>query len=109
MPENDGGPMTDEPSEDPHEVLIREIASDLRERGAYVAEVEATPNQNIVDLHWASLLAGRRLGVRTRVEVQRARSDHGSRLQVTVVCVDRLGQVVTRVTDAARSVAARRR
>ena len=101
--------MTVQPSDDPHEVLIREIASELRAHGAYVAEVEATPNQNIVDLHWASLLAGRRLGVRTRVEVQRASSGQGSRLQVTVVCVDRLGQVVTRVSDAARAVTVRRR
>lgn len=101
--------MTVEPSEDPHELLIEEIATDLRKRGEYVAEVEATPNQRIVDLHWASLLAGRRLGVRTRVDVQRPGSGQGSRLRVTVVCVDRLGQVVTRVSDAAHAVTVRRR
>jgi hypothetical protein len=101
--------MTVEPSDDPHEVLITKIASDLRERGEYVAEVAATPNQRIVDLHWASLLAGRRLGVRTRVDVQQSGSGQGgSRLRVTVVCVDRLGQVVTHVSEAARAVTARR-
>lgn len=102
--------MTVEPSDDPHEVLIAKIASDLRARGEYVAEVAATPNQRIVDLHWASLLAGRRLGVRTRVDVQQSGSGQGgTRLRVTVVCVDRLGQVVAQVSDAARAVAARRR
>lgn len=93
-----------ESPQDPRDDLVSEIADQLREHGEYVAEVDPRPNQRMVDLRWASLKAGRRLGRRTRMHVSRQASPKDPFVRVTVVCVDTFGHVVEAGRAAVRAI-----
>lgn len=55
--------------QDPQWALTLEIASKLWFLGSCTLEVVPSPFQQVVNVHWAALQAGRLLGVRTRVRV----------------------------------------
>ena len=92
------------PTGDDRDDLVREIAENLREHGAYVADVDPRPNQRLVDLRWASLRAGRRLGLRTRMHVVSGASPREPLVRITVVCVDAFGHVVEASRAAVRAM-----
>ena len=92
------------PPGDPGEELVDEIADHLREHGEYVANVDPRPNQRMVDLRWASLKAGRRLGIRTRIHVSKPASLDNPTVRVTVVRADRLSHAVKSAREAIRAV-----
>lgn len=48
------------------ETLAGRIADQLRRQGYYLAQLSAHEGQALIDLQWAALLAGRRLGHKTR-------------------------------------------
>jgi hypothetical protein len=96
--------MAEASSPDPHEDLVNEIAEQLQEHNQYTADLDPSPHQRIIDLRWASLLAGRRLGVRTRMHVTGLASSKDQLVRVTVVCVDALGHVAEVGRTAVRSL-----
>jgi hypothetical protein len=79
-------------SSDPQWDLVIEIAANLWVEGKYVLELDPSPTQRFVDLHWAARQAGRVLGGVAKVHTSRPRGPDGRRVIVTVTFVDPTGQ-----------------
>jgi len=52
--------------------LVDEIADGLAVSGEYMTRVDLLPTHHVIDFTWAAHQAGRRLGIRVRVDVQYA-------------------------------------
>jgi hypothetical protein len=81
---------TTEPG-DPQWDRVIEIAAKLWVDGTYAVELETSPAQQYVDLHWAARQAGRVLGGIAQVHTSRPRGPDGRRVVVTVTYVDPTG------------------
>lgn len=57
------------------DALVEEIAVALAAAGEHAARIDMLPIQRLVDFKWAAHQAGRRLGMRIRIEVQLAKVD----------------------------------
>jgi hypothetical protein len=64
--------------------LVAEIAGALAESGEYSAPIDLAPTQRVVDFHWAAHRAGRRLGMKVKVDVQVFEDSSDSRALVRV-------------------------
>src|SRR3954454_20433265 len=68
--------------------LVDAIARHLEDAGEYRVTLEPGPPQRVIDLRWAALDAGRRLGRRVYVAVTRAGVDSASAsTTVRMTCV----------------------
>jgi hypothetical protein len=76
---------------DPQWDLVIEIAARLWVDGTYVVELDPSPAQRFVDLHWAARQAGRVLGGEVRVHTSRPRGPEGRTVVLTVTYVDPTG------------------
>jgi len=91
--------MASQASNDPHWDRVVEIASKLWIDGEYVVELDPSPTQRFVDLHWAAHQAGRVLGGRARIETSGARGPEDPTVTVTVRYVDPDGKGLQRAEE----------
>ena len=77
--------------DDPQWDRVIEIAAKLWVDGRYVVELDTSPTQRFVDLHWAARQAGRVLGGVAKVHTSRPRGPEGRHVAVTVTYVDPTG------------------
>ena len=80
-------PMNSRNPHDPHWDRVVEIASKLRIHGRYVAEIDRTQTQLLVDLQWAAHRAGRLLGGRAKIHTTGAPAPGDRTVTVVVVLV----------------------
>lgn len=78
-------------SKDPQWDRVIEIAAKLWVDGEYVVEIDPSPAQRFVDLHWAARQAGRVLGGEVTVHTSRPRGPEGRVVEITVTYVDLTG------------------
>ena len=84
---------------DPRWDLTLEIASRLWFYGEYAFQVAPNPQQELVDLHWAALQAGRLLGGRAKVKVARPFFGADPTVTVTITFADPDGRARARAQD----------
>lgn len=78
-------------AKDPQWDHVIEIAAKLWVDGRYVVELDPSPTQRFVDLHWAARQAGRVLGGVAKVHTSRPKGPDGRRVVVTVTFEDPTG------------------
>ena len=78
--------------DDPQWDRVIEIAAKLWVDGSYVVELDTSPTQGFVDLHWAARQAGRVLGGVAQVHTSRPRGPDGRQVEITVTYVDPTGR-----------------
>jgi hypothetical protein len=84
------------PGGDPQWDLAIDIAADLWLYGEYVVEVKPYPVQQVVDIHWAALQAGRVLGAQAKVQVGERSRTTDPLVTVSVTFVDPDGRGLER-------------
>lgn len=94
-----GDAMHRETDDDPQWDLVLEIASKLWYYGEHLFVVNPSPHQQLVDVHWAALQAGRLLGVRAKVTVSEPFSKTDPRVTVTITFEDPTGRVRSRAEE----------
>ena len=80
--------MKDRQQRHPQWDLTLEIASGLWYDGDYSFVVSPENQQELVDVHWAALQAGRLLGVRSKVRVRGPATSQDPAITVTVTFTD---------------------
>jgi hypothetical protein len=101
---NSGHGVTDMRSEsnehtDPQWELTLEIASKLWYYGQYTFDLDPSPQQRLVDVHWAALQAGRLLGVRAKINVSAPSSKTEPTVTVTIAFDDSDGRSRARAQE----------
>jgi len=86
-------------SNDPQWDRVVEIASKLWIDGEYVVELDPSPTQRFVDLHWAALQAGRVLGGRATIQTSGPRGPQDPTVTVTVRYLDPDGRGLQRAEE----------
>lgn len=64
--------------------LVADITDSLATSGRYTTQVDLLPTRQVLDFNWAAHEAGRRLGIRVRVDAMGDGSSEIDRLYVTV-------------------------